>query len=380
MMRPMKLAGDQLMFGLGCLEHLKTLVGKRALIVTGRGPYLKNNGIEGKICDYLAEAGMETDILRGVEPDPGFDTVMKGAARMAEFEPDWIVALGGGSVMDAAKAMWVYYEHPELKTLAEIVPPNKIPALRGKARLVCIPSTSGTASEVSRSIVITDDETGFKYGIGDMEMMPDVAICDPEVTASMPAGITAETGMDALTHALEAYASNRANYVSDCLVVKAAGDIFEYLPKACAVGDNLDYREKMLNASMIAGMAFTNVSLGITHSIAHTLGSLFHLPHGLADAVVLPYVISFNCADARAKVRYAELAKQLGVADMAQAVAELNSKLGIKANIRDYVKDAEKYEASLAKMAETALADGCTKTNPVIPTTDQMTALFNEIW
>ncbi len=380
MMRPMKLAGDQLMFGADCLAHLSTLNGKRALIVTGRGPYLKNNGIEGKICDYLAEAGMETDILRGVEPDPGFNTVMRGAEKMLEFRPDWIIALGGGSVMDAAKAMWVYYEHPELKTLADIVPPNKIPKLRAKARLACIPSTSGTASEVSRSVVITDDDTGLKYGIGDMEMMPDVAICDPVVTASMPAGITAETGMDALTHALEAYASNRANYVSDVLAVKAAQDIFEYLPKACAEGDNLEYRESMLNASMIAGMAFTNVSLGITHSIAHTLGSIFHLPHGLADAVVLPYVIRFNRANEAAEARYAKLAEKLGVADMAQAVERLNADLAIKPRISEYVEDGAKYEAMTAEMAKMALADGCTKTNPVIPTPEQMAALFKEIW
>ena len=285
MMRPMKLAGEQLMFGRGCLEFLSQLDTRRAMIVTG-GSSMEKSGILGKVREYLARAGAETDVFSGVEPDPSFETVLKGAARFRAFEPDLIVALGGGSAMDAAKMMWVYYEHPELTSLQAVLPPNPFPKLRGRARLCCIPSTSGSASEVSRSVVIT--EGGIKHGIGNMEMMPDIAILDPEVTATMPKAITAETGMDAMTHALEAYASTRANYLSDVLAIQAVRDIAAHLPRAYEDGGDLTAREGMLNASMVAGLAFTNVSLGIVHSIAHTVGSFFHVPHGLALAVIYP--------------------------------------------------------------------------------------------
>ena len=380
MMRPMKLAGDRLLFGLDCLEHLKALSGKRAMIVKGRGTYLKDCGIQDKVCDYLEEAGMEIQIFSDVEPDPGFKTVLRGVRQMCEFGPDWIVALGGGSVMDAAKAMWIYYENPELTTLEEILPPNEIPKLRVKARLACIPSTAGSASEVSRSIVITDDKNGTKHGIGNMELMPDVAICDPEVTCSMTPSITAETGMDALTHAVEAYLSKRANYISDIFAIKAVKDIFIWLPKACADGRDMKNREQMLNASLVAGLAFTNVSLGIVHSIAHTLGSVFHLRHGLADAVVLPYVIRFNSQSAQAAARYAELARHIGEADFGEAVEMLGKQLKIPVDVGSLIGNRAAYEEKLNAMVRMALDDGCTKTNPVIPTAEQMKRLFLEIW
>ena len=244
MMRPMKLAGQQLMFGQGCLAHLKTLDTKRAIIVTG-GSSMKRNGIFDEVVGYLHEAGAEVAEFGGVEADPSFRTVWAGAEKMKEFKPDLIIGLGGGSAMDAAKMMWVYYEHPELTTLEEVLTAKPFPKLRQKALYCCIPSTSGTASEVSRSVVITGDD-GMKHGLGNMEMMPDIAICDPRVTASMPPHITAETGMDAMTHALEALVSNRANYVSDVLAVKAVEDIYEYLPKAYENGTDLDARERML--------------------------------------------------------------------------------------------------------------------------------------
>ena len=289
MMRPMKLAGSELMFGEGCLEYIKTMKYKKVAIVIG-GHSMERSGMLDKVKGYFAETGAETMVISGVEPDPHFATVMRGANEMKEFGPDLIVALGGGSAMDAAKTMWIYYEHPELTKLSDVFPPNAFPKLRGKAHFCCIPSTSGTASEVSRSVVITDED-GVKQGLGNMEMMPDIAICDPEVTASMPAHITAETGMDALTHALEALVSNRANYVSDILAKAAAKDIIETLPKAYENGQDLKAREIMVNASMVAGMAFTNVSLGIVHSMAHTLGSYFHVAHGLADAILLLYIL-----------------------------------------------------------------------------------------
>lgn len=379
MMRPMKLAGSELLFGKGCLEYIKTVNTKKAMIVIG-GKSMERSGILDKVIGYLEEIGAETRVFKGVEPDPCFSTVKNGADEMKAFEPDLIVALGGGSVMDAAKTMWVYYEHPELKTLNEVLTAKPFPKLREKARFLCIPSTSGTASEVSRSVVISDDETGMKHGLGNMEMMPDIAICDPEVTVSMPSHITAETGMDALTHAVEALTSNRANYVADILARAAAIDIVNTLPKACKDGSDLDARETMINASMTAGLAFTNVSLGIVHSMAHTLGSYFHVSHGLGDAIILPYIIEFNSADKHAEEVYGKLAKDLGGTDLRQIVDKLNAEIGIKPRVKDIVADEEVYMSKLSEMAKVAKADGCTKTNPIIPTLDEFEKLFKKVY
>lgn len=378
MMRPMKIAGDQLMFGQGCLAHLKTLKGKRAFIVSSRSA-LKRSGTIDIIKGYLKEAGIESEVYTNVEPDPSFSTVYEGSKKMLEFEPDWIITVGGGSAMDAAKAMWIYYEHPELTTLSEIVPPNVIPKMRNKAKLVCIPSTSGSASEVSRSIVITDDKTGFKYGIGNMELMPDIAICDASVTATMPSSLTANTGMDAMTHAVEAYVSIRANYLSDILASAAVKDIFEYLKKAYDNGEDMEAREYMLNASMTAGMAFTNVSLGIVHSMAHTLGSYFKIPHGMGDAVILPYVIDFNSNEEYAKRKYDELASEVGKENFGEAIRELNESIGVPSCFKDLI-DEQEYLNRLDEMADMAMADGCTKTNPIIPTKEQQIDLFKKVY
>lgn len=375
MMRPMKLAGSQLMFGEGCLEHLKAIDTKKASIVIG-GSSMVKSGILGKVKGYLQDIGALIQVIEGVEPDPSFATVLQGAKDMQEFQPDLIIALGGGSVMDAAKTMWIYYEHPELDSLEAVLPPNDFPKLREKALFCCIPSTAGTASEVSRSVVISDTETGIKHGLGNMEMMPDIAICDPEVTRSMPPRITAETGMDALTHALEALASTRANYLGNVLATQAALDILENLPKAYDNGEDMQAREMMLNASMIAGMAFTNVSLGIVHSMAHTLGSYFHVAHGLGDAMLLPYIIRYNSQDERAAAIYQEFAAKAGGTDLAEMVEALNKKLNIPSTFKEIIPDEETYMSMLSEMADVASADGCTKTNPIIPSKEGFEKLF----
>ena len=367
-----------MLFGDGCLAHLKTLPYQRVLIVMG-GASMRKNGILQKVQDYLADAGAITSVFEGVEPDPSLDTVLKGKAAMERFQPDLIVALGGGSAMDAAKMMWVFYEAPHLQSMQDVLAANPFPALRIKAHLCCIPSTAGTASEVSRSVVIT--ENGMKHGVGNMEMMPDIAICDPQVTVSMPKSITAETGMDALTHALEALVSLRANYVSDLLAEKAVVDIFQALPLAYADGSDLAARETMLNASMIAGMAFTNVSLGIVHSLAHAIGGLFHVAHGLADAVLLPYIIRFNQQQSpAARERYHAMAVKLGVDDLAQSVADLNAMLGIPDALHTLLPDGDAFAAQIPVLAKLALADGCTKTNPVIPTLAQLEAIASQAY
>lgn len=380
MMRPMKLAGKELMFGQGCLEHVKTLKGSKAFIVTG-GTSMQRSGILQRVVGYLMEVNIESKVFSGVEPDPLFSTVMSGAEEMKVYQPDIIIGLGGGSAMDAAKAMWVFYENDNLKTLQDILPPNEFPKLRKKAYLICIPSTSGTASEVSRSIVITEDETHKKYGIGNMEMMPDIAICDPAVTVTMPDKITAETGMDALCHALEAWVSNRANYVSDILAEAAVKDIVEYLPKVLEDRRNLEHRERMQNASLIAGMAFTNVSLGIVHSMAHTLGSLYGLPHGLLNAILLPYVMEFNSRNEAAKNKYEKLSKSLNnELDLINVVRELNVIASNPSVLNVLIADEKSYIKNMEMMIDMALADGCTKTNPIIPTREELRELYLQVY
>lgn len=376
----MKLAGSELMFGRGSLEYIKTSVHcKKAFIVIG-GHAVERNGSLDKVEEYFHDGGAETFVFRGVEPDPHFSTVVRGAQSMLEEKPDLICALGGGSVMDAAKTMWVMYEHPELKELDQILHTKPLPKLRAKARFMCIPTTSGTASEVSRSVVITDDEKGRKHGLGDMEMMPDIAICDPEVTKSMPQHVTAETGMDALTHAVEALVSNRANYVADILATAAAVDIVKWLPKAYADGDNMQAREIMCNASMTAGLAFTNVSLGIDHSMAQTIGGFFSIAHGRICAILLPYTIEWNSRDDWAKQRYADLASKMGATDLAQLVRDLNTQLGIPNTVKDAGIDEKAYLSNLQEMAETSLHDGCTKTNPIIPTVPEFADLLKKAY
>lgn len=380
MMRPVRLAGEQLIWGQGCLSHLASLEGKKAVIVLG-GHSMQKAGFVDLAKGYLEQAGMEVAVFDGVEPDPHLSTVKRGAEFMLREQPDWIIGMGGGSTMDAAKCMWIFYEHPELKRLEDFMRPNRVPTLRKKAKYCCIPSTSGTASEVSRSIVITDDATGYKVGIGDMEMMPDVAICDPLITSTMPAHITAQTGMDALTHAIEALTSTRAHYLADLLADFAVKEIFEYLPKAYADGKNLEYREHMVNASMTAGLAFTNVSLGLVHSFAQTLGGMYILPHGLGDAIILPYIVEFNYADPRAKAIYDRLAAELGVADLADAIRELNDKLGIPKTVAQVLNTTQdEYMGRLSEIALGALADGCTKTAPIIPPQETMEMLAKRIY
>lgn len=373
LMRPMKLAGEQLMFGQGSLAYLENLSCQRAMIITG-GSSMKKSGILDLVCSHLERSGAKTCVFAGVEPDPSFETVLRGAQAMTDFEPDWIIALGGGSPMDAAKTMWVYYEHPELKTLEDMLHASPFPKLRNKARLCCIPSTAGSASEVSRSVVIT--QAGKKYGFGNMELMPDLAICDPAVTRTLPARITAETGMDALTHALEALTSTRSNYLSDVLAQKAALDILKTLPIAAKDGENIAARETMLNASMLAGLAFTNVSLGITHSMAHSLGGAFHIAHGLADAILLPYVMRFNQTDERASGIYRNIACAAGGEDLIRMVEQLNAELGIPGTLAAVIPDQAAFFAQLETLSAESLADGCTKTNPIIPTAEQFSELL----
>jgi alcohol dehydrogenase class IV len=356
-----------LYFGENALEELRNLKGTRAIIVVGGGS-MKKFGFLNKVETYLQEAGMETLVFEGVEPDPSVETVMRGAEAMKRFNPDWIVSIGGGSPIDAAKAMWVFYEHPEA-TFEEIAKPFNIPVLRSKARFVAIPSTSGTATEVTAFSVITDYSTQIKYPLADFEITPDVAIVDPALAYTMPKELTAHTGMDALAHATEAYvAVNRSDF-SDPLALKAIRMISDNLVKSYH-GDK-EARNKMHIAQCLAGMAFSNALLGIVHSMAHKSGAVFHIPHGCLNAIYLPVVIDYNrkvCAE-----RYAEIARSI---DLPGATAEeltdafrdfctgLNDQLNIPQSLSEYGIAEEMFLGNVDRISANAVLDACTGCNP----------------
>ena len=355
-------------FGSGAIGELKNLKGhKRAFIVTG-GHSMRKTGFLEKTENILKEAGMETKIYEGVEPDPSIERVYDGAKAMREFQPDVIVAIGGGSPMDAAKAMWVFYEYPE-KTFEDIKDPFTMPKLRQKAIFVAIPSTSGTASEVTAFSVITDYSTNIKYPLADFEITPDVAVLDSDIAMTMPKKLTAHTGMDALTHAIEAYVGCSRSDFSDPLALQAISDIFDSLVDS--YNGDAKAREKMHTAQCLAGMAFSNAMLGIAHSIAHKTGAVFDLPHGLCNAILLPFVIQYNsrvCME-----RYARIARMIGLPgntdkqltnSLVEAIRELNKKLNIAPTYKENGVSEELFKANAATIAKNAVLDPCTGANP----------------
>ena len=377
-------------FEKGSLEQLKTLKGTKASIVVGGGS-MKRFGFLDKIVSYLTEAGIETQIIDGVEPDPSVETVLKGAKLMTEFEPDWIVAVGGGSPIDAAKAMWVFYEYPET-TFDDIKDPFTIPELRKKAKFLAIPSTSGTATEVTAFSVITDYSKGIKYPLADYNITPDIAIVDPELAETMPAKLVAHTGMDALTHAIEAYVATLNSPFTNPLAMEAIIMIKDNLIKS--FNGDMEAREQMHYAQCMAGMAFSNALLGITHSMAHKSGAIFHeegvetnelkhIPHGCANAIYLPYVIDFNkkaCMD-----RYATIAKRLelkGSTDeelvdaLTTMIKDMNKEMNIPATIKEFGINEDEFKAKVTMIAERAVLDACTFSNPRPISNEEMEKVY----
>lgn len=353
--------------GEGSLEVLKTLKGKKAFVVVGGGS-MKKFGFLDKVEDYLKEAGMEVELFEGVEPDPSVETVMKGAEAMRNFEPDWIVAMGGGSPIDAAKAMWIFYEYPDF-TFEQAVVPFGLPELRQKAKFVAIPSTSGTATEVTAFSVITNYTEKIKYPLADFNITPDIAIVDPALAQTMPAKLTAHTGMDALTHAIEAYTASLRSNFSDPLAIKAIQMVQENLVKSFE-GDKVA-RDLMHEAQCLAGMAFSNALLGIVHSMAHKVGAVFHIPHGCANAIFLPYVIQYNRVNC--EERYADIARALKLegksdAELTDALIKmintLNDKLNIPHSMKEYGVEESDFKANLSFIAHNAVLDACTGSNP----------------
>lgn len=380
--------------GKDALSSLKTLEGKKAILVVGGGS-MKRNGFLDKAVDYLKEAGMEVKLFEGVEPDPSVDTVMKGAAVMREFEPDWIVAMGGGSPIDAAKAMWAFYEYPEI-TFEDLITPFSFPKLRQKAKFCAIPSTSGTATEVTAFSVITDYDKGIKYPLADFNITPDVAIVDPSLAETMPKKLTAHTGMDAMTHAIEAYVSTLNCDYTDALALHAIKMIHNDLKKS--YDGDMDARDAMHNAQCLAGMAFSNALLGIVHSMAHKTGAAFeggHIIHGAANAMYLPKVIKFNAKDETAAKRYAFIADFLHLGGNTQdekidnliaMLRKMNDDLNIPHCIKNYGEGGlpaetgfvseEEFKAKLHDIAANAILDACTGSNPRQPSQEEMEKLL----
>ena len=387
---------EKIYFEEGSIQYLEKMPDiERAFIVTDEG--MMKLGYVDKILYHLRKRQqyVHSEIFSEVEPDPSFDTIKKGVQAMKNFKPDVIIALGGGSPIDAAKGMWLFYEHPEadveglkLKFMDIRKRTYKFPKLGTKCKMVAIPTTSGTGSEVTSFAVITDKEKNKKYPLADYELTPDVAIVDPDLVRSLPRSVTADTGMDVLTHAIESYVSNMASDYTDGLAEKAVELVFENLEEAYEHGDNKLAREKMHNASTIAGMAFTNAFLGINHSLAHKIGGEFHLPHGRINAILLPYVIKYNSTKPSkfvsfpkyeyfiADQKYYMLAKKTGlkadtveegINSLIDKIQEMNKKLNIPSTFKEAGIDEKEFLAKVDMLADRSFEDQCTTANPRLP-------------
>ncbi|MGN0479940.1 MAG: iron-containing alcohol dehydrogenase, partial [Lachnospiraceae bacterium] len=382
--------------GKGALEALKTFKGKRAMICVGGGS-MKKFGFLDKAIAYLNEAGMEVEVFEGIEPDPSVETVMRGADAMIKFQPDWIIAMGGGSPIDAAKAMWIKYEYPDT-TFEDMCKVFGLPKLRTKAHFCAISSTSGTATEVTAFSIITNYQDRIKYPIADFEITPDVAIVDPDLAETMPKKLVAHTGMDAMTHAVEAYVSTANCDYTDPLAIHAIEMIQADLVDS--YNGDMAKRDAMHNAQCLAGMAFSNALLGIVHSMAHKTGAAFedygaHIIHGASNAMYLPKVIAFNAKDETAKKRYGVIADYMklgGTTDdekvelLIAYLRKMNDDLNIPHCIKNYGADSypteqgfvpeEVFLERLPEIAKNAIGDACTGSNPRIPTQEEMEKLL----
>lgn len=402
-------APEKVYFKKGCLPvalaELKNVMNKkRAFIVTDQ--FLYKNGYTKCVTDKLDEMGIVYTCFYDVAPDPTLACAKEGAKAMTLFEPDCIIAIGGGSAMDAGKIMWVMYEHPEVDfndMAMRFMDIRKriytFPKMGEKAYFIAIPTSSGTGSEVTPFAVITDQDTGVKYPLADYELLPKMAIVDADMMMNQPKGLTSASGIDALTHALEAYASIMATDYTDGLALKAMKNIFEYLPRAYENGANdAKAREQMATASTMAGMAFANAFLGVCHSMAHKLGAFHHIPHGIANALLITEVMKFNASETPAKMgtfsqyayphckeRYVECADFLGVPgkndeekfeNLLDKIEDLKEKVGIKKTIKDYGVDEKYFLDTLDDMVEKAFDDQCTGANPRYPLMSEIKEMY----
>ncbi|BAJ63494.1 iron-containing alcohol dehydrogenase [Anaerolinea thermophila] len=370
----------QIVYGEGSLSHLSQISGVRVLIVSDRT--LERLGMVEKIRALLRENRFQVETFLDVESDPSVTTVENGAHKMREFEPDWIIALGGGSVMDATKAMWVLYERPDMDPVA--INPIEPIFLRKKARMIAIPTTAGTGAEATWAIVLSEKESHRKLGLGNRECVPDLAILDPELTIGLPPRITADTGLDALTHAIEGYTSTWHNDFSDGLCLQAIRLIFNYLPRVYRDGNDREARERMQNAATIAGLGFGNAMAALAHGMGHALGARFNVPHGRAVALFLPYTIAYYVRG-EAKTRYREIAQFLGenvqteneAADwLIQKIRALESEVEQPLSIAQLGIDEKAFEEDLETLVAFALNDSQTLMGTRVPEVDELTRLF----
>ena len=372
-----------IVFGEEALSELASIQGHRAFIVTDAN--ISRLGYVDMVGEKLATAGLQYQVFAEVEPDPCLETVKRGAELMRQYEPDWIVGLGGGSSMDAAKAMWVLYEHPEMvpNEINPVVPMK----LRQKARLITISTTSGTGAEVTWGIVLTDTAEQRKLALGSRENMADIAIVDPVFVAGLPPQVTADTGMDVLTHAVEGYTTSWHNDFTDGLCLKAIQLVFDYLPRAVADGKDKEARERMHNAAAIAGLGFGNSLAAMAHAIGHSIGAAFHTPHGRAVGLALPYTIEFT-GEAMAE-RYADIARLIGTACgssqeaprlLAQRIRELARSIGQPLSLRDTGISAAEFEAALPKLAENAENDATLVASARIPDSAEVQRLYRYVF
>ena len=370
-------------FGENAIDQLREVEGEKAIIVIG-SKRLINDGTVLNVQANLMEAGIESIVYSGIENDPTIEMVKAGVAKMNEYKPDLIVAIGGGSPIDAAKSMWIFYEHPEL-TFEEATKPFSLPTLRNKAKFIAISTTSGTATEVTSFSVIADNETGIKYPIADYNVTPDIAILDTNLVQSLPKGLVANTGMDALTHAIEAYVSTARNPITDALAMKSMEMINENLQNSYE--GNIESRNNMHIAQSLAGMAFSNAILGIVHSMAHKTGRLFSVPHGLANAIYLAQVIQFNAKGN--EEAFADIARRLGlkgntnnelVESLVQLVKDFKKNLNMATSLKEAGVSQELFDANLDLISREAVGDPCTGTNPRSVSVEEMKKLFIAVY
>jgi alcohol dehydrogenase class IV len=368
-----------IVFGEDALTELSSIEGKRALVVTDAN--IVELGFVRRVGAQLQAAGLQYEVFAEVEPDPSLQTVKRGADRMRQYQPDWIIGLGGGSCMDAAKAMWVLYEHPEM--VPEEINPVVPTKLRNKARLITIPTTSGTGADVTWGIVLTDTAEQRKLALGSRENMADMAIVDPAFVAGLPPQITADTGMDALTHAIEGYTVTWHNDFCDGPCLVATKLVFDYLPRAVADGSDGEAREKMHNAATIAGLGFGNSLASLAHAMGHSLGAVFHLPHGRCVGLVLPYTVEF--AGQMAPERYADIARFVGIEVrspqqaaplLAARIRHLSASIHQPLSLQEAGISSQQFEAALPKLVENAECDACLVVSPRIPDSAELERLY----
>ncbi|QOY60367.1 iron-containing alcohol dehydrogenase [Thermophilibacter immobilis] len=382
-MKTYKLGADKIYFGEDAVFALAELPAelRRAYIVMS-GTIQKELGQLKVITDVLESSGWTWRANTDVEPEPCWESVRRGVEDMKEFEPDWVIGFGGGSAMDAAKAMWVFYENPQYKSLEEVMPPAPL-TLRERARVCCIATSAGTGSECTRAALIKDPVQKRKYSVREYtgRLIPDVAILDPAFSATMPRRGTVACGMDALTHAIESYVANTANVFSDAQAMGAWVAGYRALRTCANEPSNLSARADMLAASCLGGIAFTNGALGVCHGIAHTFGATYNVAHGLANGIVLPYSIAFNRDHSEtAATRYEELAGFVGAHDLERVILDLRSELGVPTTMREVVPDEAEFESSLEVLVGKVLSDVCTPANPVEVTADDARLLLRTVY